>query len=155
MLSDDAANAAKSLFSSGAIPIPNLMPDMSGISLPHAINIVRPLDDANLASGFYDRLTEWIHDFDASLDNEYEVGVRLVNFGQAIIFSLRDMSYWNPSLISFIGETDNGDPVELIQHVSQISVLLMKIKRRDLSQPKRPIGFARSDEEADHEATND
>jgi len=95
----------------------------------------------NLASEFYSRLVEWINDFDSSLDQEYEVGVRLVSFGQTVVFHLDDMGYWNPSLISFRGRTDDGQPVELIQHVSQISILLMKLKRPDPSKPKRKIGF--------------
>lgn len=95
----------------------------------------------NLASEFHKRLVEWINDFDKSLDQDFEVGVRLVNFGQSVTFHLQDIGYWNPSLISFCGITDQGDPVELIQHVSQISILLIKVKRQDTSQPKRPIGF--------------
>jgi hypothetical protein len=101
----------------------------------------------NLASEFYKRLVEWINNFDKSLDETEEVGVRLVNFGQALTFHLQDMSYYNPSLISFQGTTDNGEPVELIQHVSQISILLQKVKRKDLTTPKKPIGFIQSDEE--------
>jgi hypothetical protein len=95
----------------------------------------------NLASEFYNRLTEWISEFDKSLDDEYEVGVRLVSFGQSITFHINDMGYWNPSLISFHGVTEKGDPVKLIQHVTQISILLTKLKRLDPEKPKRPIGF--------------
>lgn len=95
----------------------------------------------NLASEFHHRLINWINDFHKSLDNEHEAGVRLVNFGQTVTFHIEDISYWNPSLISFIGYTESGEPVELIQHVSQISILLMKMKRKEVEQPKRPIGF--------------
>ena len=97
--------------------------------------------EANYASEFYKRLTKWIGDFDAALDQAYEVGVRLVSFGQSTVFSLHGMSYWNPSLIRFSGVTEDGSPVELIQHVTQISVLLMKLPRIDPSKPKRRIGF--------------
>ncbi len=96
----------------------------------------------NLASEFYSRLITWINDFHKSLDEEYEAGVRLVNFGQAVTFHIEDIGYWNPSLISFRGHTEKGEPVELIQHVTQISILLMKMKREQPQQPKRPIGFA-------------
>lgn len=96
----------------------------------------------NLASEFHRRLIEWINDFHKSLDEEHEVGVRLVNFGQSVTFHLEDISYWNPSLISFVGHTENGEPVELIQHVTQISVLLLKMKRQSIQPPKRPIGFS-------------
>jgi hypothetical protein len=97
--------------------------------------------DPNLASEFYHRLASWIGRFEEGLDEEHEVGVRLVSFGQAVQFSLLSMSYHNPSLIGFSGRTDDGTPVELVQHVSQISVLLVAAPRADVSVPRRPIGF--------------
>lgn len=97
--------------------------------------------EQGLASEFHKRLQKWIIEFDQSLDNDHEVGVQLVTFGQALVFHLQGMGYWNPFLISFAGVTEDGQPVELIQHVSQISILLMKLPRKDLDQPKKPIGF--------------
>jgi hypothetical protein len=109
--------------------------------------------DPNLASEFHKRLQKMIEDFDRSLDKDYDVGVQLVSFGQALIFRLDNIGYWNPSLISFSGSTtDSNAPVKLIQHVSQISVLLMRLKRSDPEAPKRPIGFRGWDEEKPNEA---
>jgi len=108
----------------------------------------------NLASEFHKRLVKWINDYDSSLDQDHEVGLMLVSFGQTVVFHLNDIGYWNPSLISFEGVTNEGEPVELIQHVSQISILLMKLKRLDTSQPKRKIGFrAEAKEETNEEET--
>ena len=99
--------------------------------------------DHNSAKEFHRRLVEWINDFDADLDEAHEVGVRLVTFGQSITIRLHDLSYWNPSLMKFIGtREDTGDPVELIQHVTQISILLTALKRLDTSTPKPRMGFA-------------
>ncbi|EFB6172003.1 hypothetical protein D9J53_23635, partial [Escherichia coli] len=67
---------------------------------------------------------------------------QLASFGKNIEFHFTDISYWNPSLISFIGTLEDGSPVELVQHVSQINVLLIRKKRLCLETPKRPIGFA-------------
>lgn len=104
------------------------------------------LTNPNLASEFYDRLTKMIEEFDGKLDQTEEVGVRLVSFGQAVTFSVEDLGYWNPSLIRFYGRLEDGTPVELIQHVSQISFLLMAIKRKNPDEPKRKIGFRREEE---------
>jgi Family of unknown function (DUF6173) len=98
-----------------------------------------PKMDGNLASGFYDRLVEWITAFQDELDSETEVGVRLVSFGQSLTFHLRDMSWYNPSLIRFDGVDPEGQEVQLIQHVSQISVLLMRVPK--LSAEAKRIGF--------------
>jgi hypothetical protein len=110
---------------------------------------------ANLASEFHKRLVEWINNFDSTLDQEYEVGVRLVSFGQTVVFHLDDISYWNPSLISFRGKTEDGQPVELIQHVSQISILLMKLKRPDPSKPKKKIGFIAEQKETENPSSSE
>jgi hypothetical protein len=98
--------------------------------------------DQNLADEFHRRLIGWINDFHRSLDEGYEVGARLVSFGQTVTFHIDDIGYRNPSLISFHGKNENGEAVELIQHVSQISILLVALKRENINQPKRPIGFA-------------
>ena len=98
--------------------------------------------DHNLADEFHRRLINWINDFHKGLDENHEVGARLVNFGQAVTFHIEDIGYWNPSLISFSGKNEQGESVELIQHVSQISILLVAMKRENIEAPKRPIGFA-------------
>ncbi|MGO4268243.1 DUF6173 family protein [Paenibacillus sp. TAF58] len=114
---------------------------------------ILPAGNPNNASEFHKRLVQMINDFDDVLDPEHEVGMRLVSFGQTIVFHVENLGYWNPSLIRFYGRTEKGDPVELIQHVSQISFLLMKVKRLDPSQPKKKlkIGFT-ADEEKEEES---
>lgn len=129
-------------------------PEIPQMELPNFKIGPNPLvvaTEANYASEFHKRLVEWISVFDAALDQAHEVGIRLVTFGQTVVFHLNNIGYWNPSLISFSGVTEDGSPVELIQHVSQISVLLMKLPRKDPSKPKHPIGFTCEQEGAgDH-----
>lgn len=100
----------------------------------------------NFANEFHLRLTCWINDFHRELDDEYEVGGQLVSFGQTQTFTFISIGYWNPSLISFKGFREDGSPIELVQHVSQISVLLIRMKRHNLDEPKRPIGFGSWDD---------
>lgn len=96
----------------------------------------------NFANEFHKRLIVWINDFHRSLEDDYEVGGQLASFGKNIEFHFTDIGYWDPSLISFIGVLEDGSPVELVQHVSQINILLIRKKRLSPEQPKRPIGFA-------------
>ncbi len=127
--------------------IPMIHKDLfPGCAIPPQIHLPNIPKDQNLASEFHHRLINWINDFHKSLDEEHEAGARLVSFGQSLTFHIEDIGWWNPSLISFIGKTENGEPVELIQHVSQISILLIKMKRLEPQAPKRPIGFASWDE---------
>jgi len=84
--------------------------------------------------------------YDSALGEDYEVGVRLVNFGQTVTFAIHSISYNDPSLIIFKGAADDGAPIELIQHVSQISILLTSLNRKNKEQPKRRIGFYKEEE---------
>jgi hypothetical protein len=126
------------------------VPDIARFELPNLHPIQNPIVEAviaNYASEFHKRLANWIGNFERGMDDEHEVGVRLVNFGQTIVFHLEGLGWSNPSLISFSGKTGDGEPVELIQHVSQISILLMKLPRKDPSKPKRQIGFGSAEEQ--------
>ncbi|MEQ6968331.1 DUF6173 family protein [Pectobacterium polaris] len=96
----------------------------------------------NFANQFYQNLLVWINEFHKNLSDEYEVGAQLVSFGQSVTFTFSSISYRDPSLISFSGLREDGSPIELIQHVSQINILLIKVKRSQPEEPKRPIGFA-------------
>ena len=116
--------------------------DKAGIV--NAPGIVLP-PDPNLASEFCMRLVDMINKFGANLDQDHEVGMNLVSFGQAITFHVTGIGCYNPSLIRFLGRLQNGSQVELIQHVSQISFLLMALKRLNPSEPKTMIGFEREE----------
>jgi hypothetical protein len=100
----------------------------------------------NFANEFHLRLTQWVNNFHRNLEDDYEVGGQLVSFGQTQTFTFTSIGYWDPSLISFKGLREDGSPIELVQHVSQISVLLVRMRRHNLDEPKRPIGFASWDE---------
>jgi hypothetical protein len=93
------------------------------------------------ANIFYEQLTEEIIEFDESLNQDEEVGVRLVSYGQTIQFHISDLGYRNPYLIFFYGNLDDGSPIQLVQHVSQISFVLIAIKRKDPEKAKKPLGF--------------
>lgn len=84
-------------------------------------------------------LKKYIQDFEDGLDADHEVGARLVSFGNEVRFHVEKVGYMEPTLVTFIGVSDAGDRVQLVQHVSQISVLLIALKRRE-EKPYR-VGF--------------
>lgn len=99
------------------------------------------LAQQNFASEFCKKLYDEILEFDANLDNENEVIARLVSFGETIQFSIEGIGFSDPSLIIFSGHTADGSHVQLVQHVNQISILLLSAKRPQPEKPKFPIGF--------------
>ncbi|MGN5055084.1 DUF6173 family protein [Aeromonas veronii] len=111
-----------------------VQPVMPEITMPHLPDSTR-----NPAKWTYTRLVEYIKDFEAELDDDHEIGARLVSFGQAITFHIQDIGYYGPDIISFYGTNDQGEKLQLIQHISQLSVLLIGMKKQN--EAPRRIGF--------------
>ena len=107
----------------------------------------RDMPKLNPARWTYERLGEYIQDFEADLDNDHEIGARLVSFGSVVTFHVDNVGYFGPDIISFYGKDDNGQSVHLIQNVAQLSVLLVAMKKRQ-EKPRR-IGFIWDEEEGD------
>lgn len=96
--------------------------------------------DYDTADWQYEKICEEIKEFQDELDDEHEVALMLTNFGQSIVMNVTSLGYQNPCLIYYYGDV-NGNHCQLIQHVSQISFLLMAVKRSDPNKPARRIGF--------------
>src|SRR5690606_19441303 len=97
--------------------------------------------EGQTAKGAYKRILKRVIDFENGLDQQHEVGLTLANFGQSITLSVSAIGYIDPMFVVFHGHTGNGEPIELIQHFSQISFALIRIKRKNPEKPKAPIGF--------------
>ena len=120
------------------------IPDMSGIN-----KMIQDLSTANAASesaksaaGMHERIVKLINDFEKNLNPDLEAGVRLVSFGKTVQFHIQNLGYWNPNIIIFYGTLEDGAPVQMVQHMSQLSFLLVAMKRRNPEVPRRCIGFS-------------
>jgi hypothetical protein len=90
----------------------------------------------------YDRLMTEIDDFEKYLNNDEELGAYFMSFGREILVRISGIVYHNPYLIIFYGEElNNGTPVQLVQHVSQISVLFTVVSKLPGHEEARRIGF--------------
>lgn len=108
-----------------------------------------PLDTAEdedpetpyLASDMYRRIVALINNFESDMPDDMQAGGRLVSAGN-ITFSIQDVGFWDPNMIVFYGELSDGSHVELVQHLSQLNLLLVAVKRTDdTDKPRRIIGF--------------
>ena len=115
---------------------------------PPAVHSAPPTSsEENRASAFARHLLNKIQAYDATLDVAHEVGIRLLSAGPPLTFHFAGMGYADPSLISFSGETDAGEPLEVIQHVSQLSLVLTTLPRLHPEQPKADFRFERIEDE--------
>lgn len=93
----------------------------------------------NPAAWMHERLMKYIGEFESDLDNDYEVGASLVSFGQSMVFHIQNIGYHGPDIITFYGINEEGESIQLIQHISQLNVLFIKLEKIH-EEPKR-IGF--------------
>jgi hypothetical protein len=91
------------------------------------------------AEGIYKLLVRQIIEFEHGLTPDEEIGGRLVTAPNEGAFHIEDLSYSLPHMIIYHGKNEHGRPLRLVQHHSQLSVLLTALpKKRD--EPRR-IGF--------------
>ena len=113
---------------------------LSTVVAPVPTTLPRPPEHGdNAAKWMFERLATYIKQFEGALDDEHEIGARLVSFGHNLTFHIEDMGYYGPDMIVFYGKNDSGEPVQLIQHTSQLSVLLVAVRKQ--SERPRRIGF--------------
>jgi hypothetical protein len=55
--------------------------------------------ELNPARWTHQRLGEYIQAFEAKLDQDHEIGARLVSFGQALVFHIEYVGYYGPDII--------------------------------------------------------
>lgn len=96
--------------------------------------------DYSMADTQYEIIMREIADFECTLDDEHEVALKLCNFGQTILMNVENIGYHNPHLIFYYGYV-NGQYSQLIQHINQISFLLMSVPKSNPNAPARRIGF--------------
>ena len=111
-------------------------------------SVAAHLDDSRLASWMYERIVSLIDEFEASIPDNMQAGGRFVSSAAGYTFSIDDVDSWNPDLIMFYGTGPDGAKVQLLQHTSQLNLLLVAVPRTDdLSKPRRKIGFHPKQEE--------
>lgn len=144
IMADATENSMSTKISSA--PGPSIVPT-APISLQHQASLASPasmeapknLRECCPAQWMYERIAKSIMAFEKQLDTQHEVGLRLVSFGESATLNITDMGFWEPDLLHFHGRNANGEPVVLIQHISQVNVLLAA--NRKLQEAPNRIGF--------------
>ena len=99
-----------------------------------------PVSDPHLADWKCKKIMEQISEFENSLDEDHEIALMLTSFGNLATMTIENVGYQNPDMLYFYGHI-NGRSSKLIQHVSQLNLLLTSVEKEDKSKPPRRIGF--------------
>ncbi len=105
--------------------------------LPDAITN-QPMSQKSPAEWAYERLILYIQNFEEQLDAEHEVGMGIAGADVGAI-QIQGLGYFAPDIVTFYGADSQGARMQLVQHVSQLNVMLVAAPKRE-DEPSR-IGF--------------
>ncbi|MBC2834719.1 hypothetical protein H7F16_04325 [Gemmobacter straminiformis] len=100
----------------------------------------RPVRDKSPAEWAYDRLILYIQNFEAQLDAAHEVAMGFTG-GAGGVLQIEGVGYFEPDLVTFYGRDEDGLKTQMIQHVSQLNVILRAVPKESPAEPPRRIGF--------------
>lgn len=86
----------------------------------------------------YERLILYIQKFEEGLDKDQEVGMGFAG-SDAGALHIQGLGFFAPDLVTFYGADTRGAKTQLIQHVSQLNVMLKAVPK--LADEPRRIGF--------------
>ncbi|MFN3208245.1 MAG: hypothetical protein ACE369_04450 [Roseovarius sp.] len=115
-------------------------PDTPAPKVPEGIASGQTVTGKSPAQWAYERLIVYIQNFEKTLDNEHEVAMGFAG-GEPGILRIEGMGYFDPDIVTFYGSDPSGAKTQLIQHVSQLGVMLRALpKPPETVEPAR-IGF--------------
>jgi hypothetical protein len=88
----------------------------------------------------YERLVHYIRNFEAQLDGNEEVAMGFAG-SDAGVLKIEGLGYYDPDILTFYGRDEEGMKTQLVQHVTQLSVLLRAVPKITPEVPARRIGF--------------
>lgn len=92
----------------------------------------------------YERLILYINNFEDQLDDKHEVAMGFAG-SDAGVLRIEGMGYFDPDIVTFYGSDEDGNKTQLIQHVSQLSVILRALPIAIFDDEEEPtpvrIGF--------------
>jgi hypothetical protein len=100
----------------------------------------KPVEQKSPAEWAYERMILYIQNFEKTLDNEHEVAMGFTG-GDAGVLRIEGMGYFDPDIVTFYGTDPEGGKNQLVQHVSQLNVMLRALPKQAKEAAPNRIGF--------------
>ncbi|MEM7060905.1 MAG: DUF6173 family protein [Pseudomonadota bacterium] len=105
--------------------------------LPAAVAQQKP-EDKTPAQWAYERMIIYLQKFEEGLDPDQEVGMGFAG-SDAGTLHIQGMGFFAPDMITFYGVDQTGAKTQLVQHYSQLNVMLKAAPK--LNEEPNRIGF--------------
>lgn len=133
-MNDKIATSAEA-FEASALPRMHEVHVDPNMATPDEIK--QPSGPKSPARWAYERLIMYIQNFEKTLDNTQEFAG-----DSSGVIKIEGMGYYDPDIVTFYGSDPSGTKTQLVQHVTQLSVMLRALPKA--WRQKNPIasGFA-------------
>ncbi|MDN5785516.1 DUF6173 family protein [Pseudorhodobacter sp.] len=119
---------------------PNTPATAEQMPLPYAV-AKKPISQKSPAEWAYERVILYLKNFEEQLDTNHEVAMGFTG-STAGVLRIEGLGYFDPDIVTFYGKDENGNRTQLIQHVSQLNVILRATSKESPDgEPVRRIGF--------------
>lgn len=99
-----------------------------------------PVTRKSPAQWAYERLILYIQNFERQLDPDHEVAIGFAGADSGVL-RIEGMGFFDPDIVTFYGSGGDGVKAQLIQHVSQLNVMLRALPKPNGRPEASRIGF--------------
>jgi hypothetical protein len=100
----------------------------------------KPVEQKSPAQWAYERTVLYLKKFEEGLDDDHEIAMGFAGTDAGVL-KIEGMGYFDPDIVTFYGSDPAGAKMQLVQHVSQLSVVFRAApKAAESAEPNR-IGF--------------
>lgn len=96
--------------------------------------------DKSPARWAYERLILYIQNFEKQLDASHEIAIGFTGSDAGVV-RIEGLGYFDPDIVTFFGTNDGGQKTQLVQHVTQLNVMLMALPVQPQQEEPTRIGF--------------
>ena len=100
----------------------------------------KPLTQKSPAEWAYERVILYIQNFEEQLDAAHEIALGITG-GDTGLLRIEGVGYFDPDIVTFYGTDPDGTRVQLVQHVTQLNVMLRAMPKDAGPEPAKRIGF--------------
>ncbi len=118
---------------------PNTPKTPEQMPLPAAVGEV-PIEQKSPAQWAYERLVLYIQNFEKTLDADHEIGMGFAG-GEMGVMRIQGIGFFAPDILTFYGSDMTGAKTQLVQHVTQLNVMLRAAPKESEEKEANRIGF--------------
>lgn len=103
-------------------------------------SLSKPIVHKSEAELAYEHIKQYVSKFQSELDENHQISISIFTPTQEFNIMVADVGFYGPNIVSFYGTDNDGNKIQVIQHVNQVNIQLRCVPKSE-NQPKKSIGF--------------